>query len=119
MRRGHMMGRFAAILVAIFAVSNLRAEDSDWKLPDIPAPQVPDHSFVITDFGAAADGKTNNAKAIADAISACEKAGGGTVRVPEGTFFTGPFELASNLNFHLDEGAVLLFSDNKDDYPVG
>ena len=113
------MGRLAAILVAGFWVAGLRAADSDWKLPDIPAPQIPDRSFSITDFGAVADGKTNNAKAIADTIAACTKAGGGTVRVPAGTFFTGPFDLASNLNLHLDEGAVLLFSDNKDDYPFG
>ncbi len=106
------------LFVARVFLSRALAE-SNWTLPDIPEPKVPDRAFVITDFGAVADGKTNNANAIADTIAACTKAGGGTVRVPSGTFFTGPFELASNLNFHLDEGATLLFSDNKDDYPFG
>src|SRR5437660_10851283 len=99
-----LIARQAAILIVGFFVSGAYAVDSNWNLPTIPEPQVPDHTFNITDYGAIADGKTDNAKAITDTIEACAKAGGGTVRVPGGIFFTGPFGLASNLNLHLDEG---------------
>ena len=39
--------------------------------------------------------------------------------VPAGTYFTGPIRLLSNVNLRLDEGATLLFSNNKADYPIG
>src|SRR5205823_11305483 len=61
----------------------------------------------------------SNTGAFAKTVEACEKAGGGTVIVPAGTYFTGPIRLISNLNFHLDEGALILFSNNPDDYPMG
>lgn len=76
----------------------------------------PDRDFVITDYGAVADGTTNNTQAIADAIAACGKAGGGRVVVPEGEFFTGPVHFTSNMDLHLAEGAVLKFSDDPADY---
>jgi len=41
---------------------------------------------------------------------------GGVVRVPEGTWLTGAIQLRSYVNLHLDEGAVLRFSDDPDDY---
>jgi len=87
--------------------------------PNIAQPKIPKGDFKITDYGAVADGKTSNTKAIADAIAACDKAGGGRVIVPAGTYLTGPIRLVSNLNFHLEDGATLLFSDNFDEYPIG
>ena len=36
--------------------------------------------------------------------------------MPSGTWFTGRVLLASNVELHLDEGAVLEFSDNPTDY---
>ena len=38
--------------------------------------------------------------------------------VPRGTFLTGPITLASRMEFHLADGAELLFSRNFDDYPL-
>ena len=43
-------------------------------------------------------------------------AGGGEVTVPEGRFLTGKVHLRSNVNLHLEKGAVLEFSDEKADY---
>ena len=76
----------------------------------------PDKEFLITDYGAVAGGEADNTQAIADAIAACHRAGGGRVVVPEGEWLTGPVHFRSNVNLHLAEGAVLCFTDNPDDY---
>jgi len=69
----------------------------------------------ITDFGAVADGRTLNTAAIQAAIDECGK-GGGRVTVPAGVYKTGTVWLRSNVELHLELGAVLLASDNTDDY---
>ena len=74
--------------------------------------------FNIVDYGAVGDGKTKNTKAIAKAIEACVKSGGGTVWIPAGRFLTGPIELKSNITLHVDAGAHLLFSQDISDYPT-
>jgi len=48
-------------------------------LARIKAPQFPAKDFPITDFGAKGDGKTDCTDAIAQAIAAANKAGGGRV----------------------------------------
>jgi polygalacturonase len=64
--------------------------------------------YNILDFGAAGDGTDNDAAAIQRAIDACTRAGGGTVFVPAGkTFRTGTIELKSNVELHVERGAVL------------
>lgn len=76
----------------------------------------PDKDFNITKYGAKAGGKIKNTKAIASAIEACSNAGGGRVIVPAGEWLTGPVHFKSNVNLHLEEGAVLKFTDNPEDY---
>nr|WP_225417288.1 glycoside hydrolase family 28 protein [Lapidilactobacillus mulanensis] len=44
--------------------------------------------------------------------------GGGRLVIPTGHFMTGAIELKSNVELHLESGAVLTFSDNQADYPV-
>jgi polygalacturonase len=84
-----------------------RADDVNPVLPDIPA-----HSFRLTDFGAAGDGKTLNTDAITKAIAAVSAAGGGQLIVPKGVYLTLPFTLVSHMDLHLDDGATLKFPDN-------
>ncbi len=76
----------------------------------------PDKDFPITDYGAQPGGETDNTKAIAAAIEACNQAGGGRVVVPAGTWLTGPIHFKSNVNLCLEENAVLNFTDNPSDY---
>ena len=76
----------------------------------------PDKDFVITRYGAEAGGKKTNTQAIAQAIDACNRAGGGRVIIPEGEWLTGPIHLKSNVNLHLEEGATVRFTDNPADY---
>lgn len=77
-----------------------------------------DKEFVITEFGAVGDGKFMNTDAINSAVSKCGAEGGGKVIVPKGIWLSGPIILKSNVCLHLDDGAVILFSPNYDDYKL-
>lgn len=76
--------------------------------------------YDITDFGAIADGKTNNAVAIQKAIDACTAGGGGAVVVPPGVFLSGKIHLRSRVELRIEFGATLLCSGDIDDiHPPG
>ena len=75
-------------------------------------PVIPDRDFTFTDYGAVGDGTTLNTAAFTQAIAAVEKAGGGRLVVPRGIFRTLPFALCSNLDLHLNEGAVIQAPDS-------
>src|ERR1035437_3820564 len=105
----------AVFLVTLLATPLLRAEPAEWAqvpgiLARIKAPVFPARDFVITNYGAVADGKTDCTTAIGKAIAACDKAGGGRVVVPAGEFFTGPIHPLSNVELHLEAGATLKFN---------
>ena len=70
----------------------------------------------IANVGAVADGKTDVGNIINKVIKKLSKQGGGTVIIPAGTWLTGPIRMQSNINLHLQEGATLLFSTNKELY---
>ncbi|WP_018885997.1 glycoside hydrolase family 28 protein [Paenibacillus massiliensis] len=72
--------------------------------------------YNIADYGVTHDGVAT--AAIAAAIDAASKAGGGTVVVPAGTFKTGAIWLKSNIELHLSPGAVLSFSTDPEDFPM-
>ena len=77
----------------------------------------PKRTYLITDFGAKPDTPDEPChEAINRAILTCSLNGGGTVVVPKGTFHTGPITLMSNVNFHVEEGAVLKFSTDQSLY---
>jgi hypothetical protein len=78
--------------------------------------QAQTRTFDITQFGAKADGQTVNTLSINEAVRACHAAGGGTVRIPVGTFVSGTVRLLDHVNLHLDAGAVLKGSPNLTDY---
>ncbi|MEO8102673.1 MAG: glycoside hydrolase family 28 protein [Betaproteobacteria bacterium] len=62
-------------------------------------------------------GSTDCHGAIANAIAACHKAGGGRVVIPAGNWYcAGPIVLLSNVNVHLQAGAHVYFSNNPTDY---
>ena len=58
--------------------------------------------YRITDYGAVADGTTNNRAAIQAAVDACTVAGGGRVIVPIGQFLSGTIVLKSNVTLYLE-----------------
>lgn len=73
--------------------------------------------YDILEYGAMGDGVTNDAKAIQLAIDECTKNGGGRVLVPAGkTYYTGSFLLKSNVDFHIQRGAIVKASNQLEDY---
>ncbi|MDD5011041.1 MAG: glycoside hydrolase family 28 protein, partial [Phycisphaerae bacterium] len=108
------------ICLILLATSTSQAKDG-WKqaekiLSKIKAPTFPDRDFNITDYGAIGDGNTIGTDAINKAISAANKAGGGRVVVPAGTFLTGAIYLKSNVNLYISEDAVVKFSNDPNAY---
>ncbi|MEE8577762.1 MAG: glycoside hydrolase family 28 protein, partial [candidate division Zixibacteria bacterium] len=90
--------------------------DLPFDMGVIKEPTFPDRTFDICDYGAKDGGKVKNTKAIAEAVDACHKSGGGKVLIPEGIWLTGPIHLKSNVNLHVAEGAEVRFSQDPDDY---
>ena len=86
----------------------------------MPVIKVPDFSkcskLDITDFGAVTGDKKKTTEAIANAIDKANSLGGAVVVVPKGEWLTGKIHFKSNVNLHLDKGAVLLFSEDPNDY---
>ena len=75
-------------------------------------------SLCLRDFGAVGDGVADNTKAFNDAIEQAGKNDSGTIVVSAGTYLTGPIHLRSNINLHLEAGAVIVFNDNFEDWPA-
>ena len=69
-------------------------------------------------YGAKGDGISKDTAAIQAAIDACERQGGGTVRLSAGTYLSAPIVLKSNITLDLDKGATLLGSTDHGDYPA-
>ncbi|MBN2000472.1 glycoside hydrolase family 28 protein [candidate division KSB1 bacterium] len=89
-----------------------------FEMPEIKTPVFPERTVNIVNLGAVGDGLTSNTKVFAEAIASCAEKGGGRVYVPPGIWLTGPIYLKSNIDLHLDEGALLLYSREFDDYPL-
>lgn len=98
-------------------INNIR-DDFTKELRNIPLPEFPDNSFNIKDFSAVSGGEEKTTAAINSAINECSQQGGGTVIIPRGIWLTGPIYLQDNVNLHLEEGALVLFSRDFADYPL-
>lgn len=92
--------------------------DLPFEMERVPRPMIPGNEVSILDFGGVGDGITLNTEAFAKAIEALDKMGGGKLVVPQGVWFTGPIVFVNNLELHLEENAILLFSNNTQDYPL-
>lgn len=94
----------------------MASQPTPFDLPSIEPPVFPPRTFDLTDYGARPDGRTSCTAAFGAAVKACADAGGGTVRVGRGDWFTGPIHLRSHVQLRLDAGAVVRFSTRPADY---
>lgn len=72
--------------------------------------------FNVRDHGATGDGKTLDTAAINKAVEACAAAGGGQVLLPPGKYLSGTVRLKTGVILHLDAGATLVGSPDRNHY---
>lgn len=97
----------------IYVRDNYSSEDSDIRIFKT------DYEFItlnVMDFGAKGTGDVYDTGAIQGAIMACPPRG--RVLIPEGRYLTSPIFLKSNITIELQEGAILLGSIKREDYPI-
>ncbi|KAJ3681466.1 hypothetical protein LUZ60_015955 [Juncus effusus] len=75
----------------------------------------------IKDFGGIGDGITSNTQVFRKAVREMSKygnKGGAQLNVPVGTWLTGSFNLTSNFTLFLEDGAVILGSQDMEEWPL-
>jgi polygalacturonase len=102
-----------AIALFIFARAESKAGD-----PRVAAPRFPGARVSVADFGGVGDGVTLNTEAFAKALAALSEKAGGELVVPAGFWLTGPIQLRSHVNLHLEPGALVKFSGDYKLYPL-
>ncbi|SFU74941.1 Glycosyl hydrolases family 28 [Pustulibacterium marinum] len=97
--------------------SEVNFENIPFEMPKLKIPDYGELAKIsIVDLGAVSNNKEKTSEAIKMAIDSVHKMGGGTVVIPKGEWLTKTIHFKSNVNLHLDEGAVLLFSEDPNDY---
>ncbi|PWS27703.1 glycoside hydrolase [Pedobacter yonginense] len=114
---GHL-SRLPSVLACIilFSASSVMAQSQ--KLPFIQQVKFKKDTLNIISFGAKGDGYALNTQSINKAIATSSQKGGGVVLIPSGLWLTGPLELKSNVNLHLKRDAILLFTDDFNQYKL-
>ena len=77
------------------------------------APVIPAYTISILNYGAKADGVTDNTDAFAKAIDHLRKQGGGHLNVPAGIYLTGPITLRDNIDLHIERNAIIMATPDK------
>ncbi|QJD94597.1 glycoside hydrolase family 28 protein [Mucilaginibacter robiniae] len=107
----------ATLFAGMFNYASAQNTAYSWSnLPKVSTPTFKKDTINITHYGAKPDGLTLNTQSINKAIMACSAKGGGVVLVPAGLWLTGPIELKSNVNLHIDRAALVQFTDDKSQY---
>ncbi|CAK7338749.1 unnamed protein product [Dovyalis caffra] len=112
------------IISTVFILGSLSGSTlavSHQKTVEFQAINCRKHSAVLTDFGGVGDGKTSNTKAFKTAIAKLSQYasdGGAQLIVPPGKWLTGSFNLTSHFTLFLHKDAVLLASQDEDEWPV-
>ncbi|KAL8143654.1 hypothetical protein V2J09_016686, partial [Rumex salicifolius] len=136
--RAFLLFAFAFLSLFIFQLSTksfsspanwpLLADPSEARLLQDPTcsgffRENPPRKFVasITEFGGVGDGKTSNTAAFRRAIEHMKRFGrdgGSQLNVPKGRWLVGTFNLTSNFTLFLEQGSVILGSQDQTEWPL-
>ncbi len=75
-------------------------------------------TFYIHEFEELVTEDRNWTEAFRTAVLKIRENGGGKLIIPSGTFFTRSIQLTSNMELHLESGAVLHFTDDIENYEI-
>jgi polygalacturonase len=93
-----------------------------WKKVDtilarIKAPEFNSNEYIVSDYISKKTGSKTFVNAVNRAIVDCNNKGGGKVIISKGEHIAnGPIHLLSNVNLHLEEGAIIKFGVDPLDY---
>ena len=73
--------------------------------------------YRITDYGVVNDGRIHT-KEFQSLIDMIANDGGGVVIVPEGTYLTGALFFRQGVHLHINDGGMILGSNDPSDYPI-
>lgn len=124
-----LMGALVLMGAAMLSCSGLKnsstIKDDAWvyegiefDMPKVKEPAIPNNSINIANLGGVPDGKTLNTDVFAKAIEQLTAKGGGKVIIPAGIWLTGPIQMKSNIELHVEDGALVRFSGDFDLYPL-
>ena len=124
-----MKNLLVTLIAAMTAIGVIAADKSEnpykkyteklpFQMTEVTAPVIPDYQVNVKDFGGVGDGIKLNTEAFAKAIDALSQKGGGKLVVPQGVWHTGPIVLKSNIELHLNAGAVILFAADESLYAI-
>lgn len=110
-----------AFNVSLFALKPLMDFSNPWKLvkeieADFTKTEFKERVFDITNYGAREGVENYKTNAINSAINSAASKGGGLIRIPRGVWYTGPITLRTKVHLFLEEGAIVKFSTNPEDY---
>jgi polygalacturonase len=89
-----------------------------FSMPEVKAPTIPSRQVLLSSYGGDASGQRMSTDAFARAIADLSSKGGGHLIVPCGVWLTGPIVLKSNIDLHLEHGAVIQFAADESLYPI-
>ena len=93
-------------------------ENLPFNMPEVSAPQIPQRQASLADYMADGTGRQLCTEVFQRAIDELAQQGGGRLVVPRGIWLTGPIVLKSNIELHLEHGAVIQFAADDTLYPI-
>jgi polygalacturonase len=122
-----MLFKKSMLAIALISISFPKAFSSDYsylyknlpfKMNQVSEPIIPDLEENISAYGGVGDGIMLNTEVFSQAMKSISTKGGGHLIVPAGVWLTGPIVFQSNVDLHLNKGALILFTTDKSLYPL-
>ncbi|KAF9596741.1 hypothetical protein IFM89_012940 [Coptis chinensis] len=113
---------FVIVLLGLLSVGRVECRAAvNINSGEYPAMSCRKHSASLIEYGGVGDGKTSNTEAFKKAIADLSKFssdGGAQLIVPPGKWLIGSFNLTSHFTLYLQKDAVILASQDENDFPL-